>query len=273
MEEKVLIRSQRFGMRKFIIIMMLVGLLIGIIPSVMLYSREYEWQEELYAGYCYNYESKALDHNNVQGKTEIYNLHRAHKSAGECTVKNGRPLFDFEQCAVCGYVEFLEKYPTAEAYAREQVFESYYGRWSIASPIISTLSFALISLVIYLWLRSYELTVTDKRIYGRVAWGKRVDLPVDSVSAIATVSFLKGIAVSTSSGKISFRLIKNADDIYETINGLVIKRQQEKTVSAPVVNEIKTDEADKLLKFKNLLDQGIISQEEFDAKKKQLLGL
>lgn len=31
--------------------------------------------------------------------------------------------------------------------------------------------------------------------------------------------------------------------------------------------------ADEILKFKNLLDQGIINQEEFDAKKKQLLGL
>ena len=31
--------------------------------------------------------------------------------------------------------------------------------------------------------------------------------------------------------------------------------------------------ADEILKFKNLLDSGVITQEEFDAKKKQLLGL
>lgn len=31
--------------------------------------------------------------------------------------------------------------------------------------------------------------------------------------------------------------------------------------------------ADEIIKFKSLLDQGIITQEEFDAKKKQLLGL
>ena len=30
---------------------------------------------------------------------------------------------------------------------------------------------------------------------------------------------------------------------------------------------------DELKKFKELLDMGVISQEEFDAKKKQLLGL
>ncbi|UNC92038.1 SHOCT domain-containing protein [Candidatus Contubernalis alkaliaceticus] len=31
--------------------------------------------------------------------------------------------------------------------------------------------------------------------------------------------------------------------------------------------------ADEILKYKNLLEQGIITQEEFDAKKKQLLGI
>ena len=31
--------------------------------------------------------------------------------------------------------------------------------------------------------------------------------------------------------------------------------------------------ADEILKYKELMDDGIITQEEFDAKKKQLLGL
>ena len=33
-----------------------------------------------------------------------------------------------------------------------------------------------------------------------------------------------------------------------------------------------TSEADEILKFKQLLDNGVITQEEFEAKKKQLLG-
>lgn len=45
------------------------------------------------------------------------------------------------------------------------------------------------------------------------------------------------------------------------------------------INEIKNNSgtafsaADELTKFKGLLDAGVISQEEFDAKKKQLLNL
>ncbi|PHA45142.1 hypothetical protein COE68_10365, partial [Bacillus toyonensis] len=31
--------------------------------------------------------------------------------------------------------------------------------------------------------------------------------------------------------------------------------------------------ADEILKYKELLDQGVISEEEFQAKKKQLLGI
>lgn len=38
-----------------------------------------------------------------------------------------------------------------------------------------------------------------------------------------------------------------------------------------IVNEVSS--ADELKKFKDLLDSGIITKEEFDAKKKQLLGL
>lgn len=133
--------------------------------------------------------------------------------------------------------------------------------------------FALIGGLIYLWLRSYELIVTDKRIFGKVAWGKRVDLPVDSVSATASLRFLNGVSVSVSSGRISFRALKNADAIYQVINNLLIERQQERSKTAPIVEVPKSDEADQLKKYKELLDMGIITQEEFDAKKKQLLGL
>ena len=46
-----------------------------------------------------------------------------------------------------------------------------------------------------------------------------------------------------------------------------VHQQQENLGSATV------DAADEIRKFKGLLDDGIIAQEEFDAKKKQLLGL
>lgn len=135
------------------------------------------------------------------------------------------------------------------------------------------LGILVLALLIFWWLSSYELTVTDKRVYGKVAFGKRVDLPVDSVSATSTISLFKGVSISTSSGKISFLVIKNSQQIYDTINKLLIERQKEKTQNTGTTIVQNSDEADKLKKYKELLDSGVITQEEFDAKKKQLLGL
>ena len=47
--------------------------------------------------------------------------------------------------------------------------------------------------------------------------------------------------------------------------------EKEKGVS--VENNSNISAADEIKKFKELLDSGVISQEEFDVKKKQLLGL
>lgn len=43
--------------------------------------------------------------------------------------------------------------------------------------------------------------------------------------------------------------------------------------SQPVVINTGIDEADQLQKFADLRDKGIITYEEFEAKKKQILGL
>lgn len=46
-----------------------------------------------------------------------------------------------------------------------------------------------------------------------------------------------------------------------------------KKINQQNANSKQTDAANEILKFKQLLDNGIITQEEFNAKKKQLLGL
>ena len=66
--------------------------------------------------------------------------------------------------------------------------------------------------------------------------------------------------------------------VIETVVYFVKKRKNASvTESASVEVEVATtpqkENIDELKKYKELLDQGIITQEEFDAKKKQLLGL
>ena len=57
--------------------------------------------------------------------------------------------------------------------------------------------------------------------------------------------------------------------IYEDIRKRI--NDAKNAQNAPVVAALSP--ADELKKFKDLLDMGAITQEEFDAKKKQLLGL
>ncbi|MBQ8763438.1 MAG: SHOCT domain-containing protein [Clostridia bacterium] len=81
----------------------------------------------------------------------------------------------------------------------------------------------------------------------------------------------KGVSVSSASGKIKFLLIKNANEMYSEINKLLIERQKKEAPSN--ISSDKTDTSNDLIKLKKLLDMNVITQEEFDSKKKQILGL
>lgn len=59
--------------------------------------------------------------------------------------------------------------------------------------------------------------------------------------------------------------------VVDFINKKIGEAKRTRNDSTTIVQQVSA--ADELKKFKELLDQGIITQEEFDAKKKQLLGL
>ena len=124
-------------------------------------------------------------------------------------------------------------------------------------------------ITLYIAGKNCRLTVTDKRVYGVAKFNARVDIPLDSVSAVGTIGLFKGISISSSSGLIKFWFIKNAAEIHKVVSELIVKR----SASSIVAEKGTIDDADELMKFKDLLDKGIISQEEFDAKKKHILGL
>ena len=69
-------------------------------------------------------------------------------------------------------------------------------------------------LLIYFYVYSTQIVVTDKRVYGKTSFGKQVDLPLDSISSVGTNLF-KGITVGTSSGRIKFIGISNRNDVYK----------------------------------------------------------
>ena len=69
--------------------------------------------------------------------------------------------------------------------------------------------------------------------------------------------------------------MKNYDELHAKISSLFVARQdiKKKNTTEQTIISTPLSNAEELKKYKDLLDAGIITQEEFDAKKKQLLGL
>ena len=147
-----------------------------------------------------------------------------------------------------------------------------YGLPEIIVPCILALPIPII--ILNLYFNKMRLVVTNNRVYGNAAFGKSIDLPIDSVTAVTTSNFMKSISISTSSGRINFSLIKNNVLIRSELIKLLNNRQESykqriKEEPEKNINSV----PDELRKYKILLDDGIITKEEFDNKKKQLLNM
>ena len=143
--------------------------------------------------------------------------------------------------------------------------------------VLAIVYLILFPLAIMFWLigsglKNQKLVVTEDNIrgtYGKL-FKRNIDLPLDSINSTEVVKRSGIINISTSSQKIHFESLLNAEEISIVINDL-IRNRQKKQGATTIIQQ--SDAADELSKSKNLLDQGVITQEEFDAKKKQLLGL
>lgn len=237
MEEKLIIKSERYNLKVFLIIIIIIGaltscILFANIDGVSWYANLYDESHETY-----------LEHQNS-------GYHTTHS---------------YDDCQDC---EMIKAYPIKLLYLIDCAWVLFFDETMHA--LIPFGVSILISIFAFVWLRS-ELIVTDKRVYGKATFGRRVDLPIDSVSAISTGIF-KGVGVGTSSGKINFKLIKNRDEIHSVISNFLLERQKDNKERTET-QAVNFTNADEIKKYKELLENGTITQEEFDAKKKQLLGL
>ena len=95
-------------------------------------------------------------------------------------------------------------------------------------------------------------------------------LPIDSITGVEYLEKFKGLNLYTTTSKqMRFESITNAKEVVNVITDLISNRKSNVIEAASNAS----DSADQLAKYKKLLDSGVISKEEFDAKKKQLLDL
>ena len=123
------------------------------------------------------------------------------------------------------------------------------------------------------------LAFTNKRLIyaqkGGALFGEQIKIiNLDQVNDIQKQPFgltFGTIYVDTIKENVGFRVFKkNIDSIFANITEII---DDYKTTSSNNTIVQQVSGADELKKFKELLDAGIISNEEFEAKKKQILGL
>lgn len=105
-------------------------------------------------------------------------------------------------------------------------------------------------------------------IYGT----DRNDIPLNTINAVSYSSKILFAIITITNGA-NTTVIEQISK--ETAEPMVkaIKDAQQNYINRQNVSAQPLDEADQIRKFKSLLDDGIITQEEFEAKKKQILGL
>ncbi|MHC1723955.1 MAG: SHOCT domain-containing protein [Aminipila sp.] len=116
-------------------------------------------------------------------------------------------------------------------------------------------------------------------IVGSVVGGKKSKKFVNSLKIKITVKdmgtppiYINFLATKTKCDSFIYKTIfESAQKVLAALER--IKDQVDSQNSMPTATEDKNNIADEIRKFKELLDEGIISEEEFAAKKQQLLNL
>ncbi|GEM_PF-6495757 len=129
-----------------------------------------------------------------------------------------------------------------------------------------------------------QLNLTENQVYGELKTlfgSKKLQIPIEKLDTIMTEnSFLDKIRsgetllVRSTSGVVKFHYVQNAEKFsraaLEQIEKFKSKSKSENP--APAVNETGGSAAEKINSLKQMLDSGLISQEEFEFKKKDILS-
>ena len=115
--------------------------------------------------------------------------------------------------------------------------------------------------VIYILNKKTSITVNGNMIICKKISGKSVQFMLNDVKSVET-TFLKGLKITGNGIKYRIILVNNNE---------ILKSEIMKLLTNSKNKSVGVSEADELIKFKRLLEEGIISQEEFEKKKADIL--
>lgn len=210
----------------------------------------------------YNYYSRTYSDITLYGKkidnSKLREVHDKLKTSMDDIMKNA------------GYGGRFSKYSVENWFKYTNFFQyfSYYSSYNVFFYIVcGILLLALLLTIIVTVIRQRELIITDNMLICKYNKKKSKQILIKDV--VGVESSQSGLKLNGNGFKYNISLISNAEELKTEI----MTRKNALKESDNKETENQTAGADELKKFKELLDSGVITQEEFDAKKKQLLGL
>lgn len=134
--------------------------------------------------------------------------------------------------------------------------------------IYAVLLVLLIFTVLYLTDRRGQVSVEEAAVTCQKKPGKSMQFMIQDINSVELVG-LKGLKLKGSGINFKTLFLKNGP----AIKTAIMDKKMVLTKNNPAPAAPAGSNMDELKQLKELLDTGVISQEEFDTKKKQLLGL
>ena len=156
--------------------------------------------------------------NSASDRREYKETYQTHREIGSC----GSYYAAYERCSSCRKYENIT--PLGDGLSAP-------GFW------IVLLGFPGLALLIKLLLSSFELVVTDKRVYCKILWIHHSCVPIDSITAVSRVGLVNSLMITAPSARIMVTLVVNAGAIYDVLIDQMIERQQKPVAEAAVVEE------------------------------------
>ncbi|MDO5089435.1 MAG: PH domain-containing protein [Leptotrichiaceae bacterium] len=116
---------------------------------------------------------------------------------------------------------------------------------------------------------------TDKRVIfldkGILFGLKQIEIPLNKINSIGQKKGLLFGEIEIWDGASKMKITHiSKETLIPFVNAVNKAKEELEKPKQHSINQVSA--ADELIKFKRLLDQGVITQEEFDKKKKELLG-
>ena len=187
------------------------------------------------------------------------------------------------------YIWGMEWHYHYEYHFSHEVYDEEYP-WLLALGILITVIVFMLPVVIFL-IRMFiakrcKLELTEGQIEGQLktTFGKKkLQIPIDHLDNVITSSGFwdkvrggETLLLSSNSGLIKFHYVHNADEFAQAAMKRIDEVKKSATVPqnapAPVQSVSGGNAMEKMNSLKQMLDSGLISQEDFEAKKQDILS-